>query len=110
MRRGPSIGSIRTPTSLAYDFRYAVQERTRDNLRRIVLLTDRPMEFAERSQRPQSVDYPFSAIELLVDDSGRGKGSLWIAAKLTMLDDLLIVDNYSDRPVDLLDVRRASPK
>lgn len=110
LRKGPSIGSIRTPTSLAYDFRYAVQERTRDNLRRIVLLTDRPMDFDERAQRPHSVDYPFSAIELLVDDSGRGKGSLWIAAKLTMLDDLLIVDNYSDRPVDLVDVRRARLK
>jgi len=106
LRRGPSIGSIRTPTSLSYDFRYAVQERTRDNLRRIILLTDRPMEFAELYVRSRSVDYPFSAIELLVDDSGRGKGSLWIAAKLTLVDDLLVLDNYSDRPVDLHDVRR----
>src|SRR4051794_2174986 len=29
LRQAPSIGSIRTPTSLAYDFRYAVQERTK---------------------------------------------------------------------------------
>ena len=56
--------------------------------------------------RSHSLDYPFSAIELLLDDSGRGKGSLWIAAKLTLLDDLLIVDNYADRPVTLNDVRR----
>ena len=106
LRRGPSIGSIRTPASLAYDFRYAVQERTRNNERRIILLADRPLEFAEMIDRSHSLDYPFSAIELLLDDSGRGKGSLWIAAKLTLLDDLLIVDNYADRPVTLNDVRR----
>ncbi len=105
LRHGPSIGSIRTPGSLSYDFRYAVQERTRDNLRRIILVTDRPMAFAELVDRSRSLEYPFSAIELLVDDTGRGTGNLWIAAKLTLLDDLLIVDNYSDRPVTLNDVR-----
>lgn len=110
LRRGPSIGSIRTPTSLAYDFRYAIQERTKDNLRRIILLADRPMEFAELVDRSHSVEYPFTAIELLVDDTGRGKGSLWIAAKLTLLDDLLILDNYADRPVTLTDVRRKTAR
>src|SRR3990172_670377 len=99
LRKGPSIGSIRTPTSLAYDFRYAVQERTRGGERRIILVTDRPIEFAEMINRSRSLDYPFAAIGLLVDDTGRGKGRLWIAAKLTLLDDLLIVDNFADRPV-----------
>ena len=108
LRKGEPIGSIRTPTSLAYDFRYAVQERTRNNERRIILLTDRPIEFGELVDRTHSLDYPFSAIELLLDDTGHGKGSLWIAAKLTLLDDLLIVDNYADRPVTLNDVRRKS--
>lgn len=110
LRSGPSIGAIRTPASLAYDFRYAFQERTRDNLRRIILITDRPMEFAELIERPRSTDYPFAVIELLVDDTGRGKGSLWIAAKLTLLDDMLIVDNYADRPVTLTDVRPRDTK
>lgn len=105
LRQASSIGSIRTPTSLAYDFRYAIQERTKDNLRRIILLADRPMEFAELVDRSHSVEYPFTAIELLVDDTGRGKGNLWIAAKLTLLDNLLILDNYADRPVTLTDVR-----
>jgi hypothetical protein len=108
LRKGPSIGSIRTPASLAYDFRYAIEERTRNNERRIILLADRPIEFAEMIDRSHSLDYPFSAIELLLDDSGRGKGNLWIAAKLTLLDNLLIVDNYADRPVTLNDVRRTS--
>lgn len=106
LQQTKSIGTIRTPTSLAYDFRYAVQERTRSGERRIILVTDRPVEFAELYDRSRTLDYPFSAIELLLDDSGRGKGSLWIAAKLTLLDDLLIVDNYADRPVTLLEVRR----
>jgi len=110
LRKAPSVGTVRTPTSLAYDFRYAVQGRTKDNLRQIILLTDRPMEFAELSNRYNSVDYPFAAIELLVDDSGHGKGSFWIAAKLTMLDDLLIMDNYADRPLDLTDVHRKATK
>ena len=87
-----------------------VQERTRDNLRRIILLTDRPIEGAELYDRSRTLDYPFSAIELLVDDTGHGKGDLWIAAKLTLLDDLLIVDNYADRPVTLSDVRRGDAR
>ncbi len=110
LRNGRSIGTFRTPGNLAYDFRYAVQERTRDNLRRIILLTDRPIEGAELYDRSRTLEYPFSAIELLVDDTGRGKGNLWIAAKLTLLDDLLIVDNYADRPVTLSDVRRAETR
>jgi hypothetical protein len=104
MQKAPSIGSIRTPGSLRYEFRYAVQERTRDNHRRIILVTDRPIEFAELIDRGRTLDYPFAAIELLVDDYGKGTGSLWIAAKLTLLDNLLIVDNYADRPITLSDV------
>lgn len=106
LRDTKSIGSIRTPTSLAYDFRYAIQDRTKSGERRIILVTDRPLEIGELIDRSHSLEYPFSAIELLIDDSGRGKGNLWIAAKLTLLDNLLIVDNYADRPVNLTDVRR----
>jgi hypothetical protein len=104
MQKTPSIGSIRTPTSLSYDFRYATQERTRDGRRRIILVTDRPIDYWEVVDRPPTIDYPFAAIELLVDDYGKGTGSLWIAARLTLLDNLLIVDNYANRPITLNDV------
>lgn len=104
MHKTPSIGSIRTPTSLSYEFRYATQERARDGRRRIILVTDRPIEYGELADRAVTLDYPFAVIELLLDDYGKGSGSMWIAARLTLLDNLLIVDNYTDRPINLNDV------
>lgn len=106
MQKMPSVGTISTPGSLAYDFRYASQEITKQGVRRIVLLTDRPIEAGEAMTRPRSIDYPFGSIELLVDVNGRGKGTFSIATKLAMLDDLLILEGLADRPVDLNDVRR----
>src|SRR3990167_8454977 len=106
LHKAQAIGSIRTPTSLSYEFRYAIQERTRDNRRRIILLTDRPIEYEELADRGVTLEYPFAAIELLVDDNGKGAGSLWIAGRLTLLGNLLILDNYADRPGALHGVDR----
>src|SRR5262245_46171067 len=43
-----SVGTIRTPDSLAYDLRYANQQPGEDGGRRIVLATDRPIGFWEQ--------------------------------------------------------------
>ena len=42
-----SVGSIRTPQTLAWDLRYARQFKLHEGGRRIVLVTDRPIGFRE---------------------------------------------------------------
>lgn len=106
MQKMPSVGTISTPGSLAYHFRYSNQEMTKNGLRRIILMTDRPIDAWEAMNRPYSIEYPFASIEMMVDSSGRGRGTLSIATKLVVLDNLLIVEGLADRPVDLNNVRR----
>ena len=100
------VGSIRAPGSLAYDLRYARELPGEDGGRRLILATDRPIGFAEARNNPRTLDYPFTVIELRLDGEGRGEGRLSIATKLTLNDNVLVIENYADQPVMLKDVRR----
>ena len=52
-RRHKSTETIRTPDSLAYDLRYAHQSPGDEGGRRIVIATDRPVNFWEASNQPR---------------------------------------------------------
>jgi len=100
------VGSIRAPGSLAYDLRYARELPGEEGGRRLILATDRPIGFAEARNNPRTLDYPFTLIELRLDAEGRGEGRLSIATKLTLNDNVLVIENYADQPVMLTEVRR----
>ncbi len=100
------IGNIRAPGSLSYDLRYARELPGEEGGRRIILATDRPIGFIEAQNSPRSLDYPFTLIELRLDKDGRGEGKLSIATKLTLNDNVLVIENYADQPVMLTDVRK----
>lgn len=106
LRDTTRVGYIRTPDSLAYDLRYARQMPGEDGDRRIVLATDRPIGFWEASRRPRSIDYPFTLIELRMDGSGEGVGKLSVATKITLEDNLLVLENFANQPVMLNNVRK----
>ena len=55
-----SVGTIRTPDSLAYNLRYANQRPGEDGGRQIVLATDRPIGFWEAVRQPRTIQYPFT--------------------------------------------------
>ena len=101
------VGTIGAPGELAYDLRYAQQEIV-DGVRRILLITDRPMSMWEVVNRPLSADYPFTVIELRVDEQGRGDGQVAVAAAITASRNgkLIQLHNYDTQPVQLNDVRR----
>ena len=99
------VGTISTPGSVAYDLRYARQLPTAEGGRRIILATDRPMGFWEASEHTRSVDYPFTLIELRLDKSGNGEGKLSFATKLTLENNTLVIENYSNQPVMLNEVK-----
>jgi len=102
-----SVGRIRTPDSIGYDLRYSQQRPDRDGGRDIVLVTDRPISFWEAVNRPRSVDYPFTLIQLHIDNDGKGEGKLAIATKITADPDtkMIEIEDYQHQPVQLVDVK-----
>jgi hypothetical protein len=110
VRDAKSVGSIRTPGNLAYDLRYAHEELLGDGMRRIVLITDRPISFWEAVNRPRTIDYPFTMIELRVNNRGEGEGKLNLAARIDIsrTGRTIQLENYDTQPIHLSEVRRTT--
>jgi hypothetical protein len=69
----PRVGFIRTPNSLGYDLQYAYRFVNSDGTSRIVIGTDRPINFWEASRQPRTIDYPFTIIEMRLDAKGEAR-------------------------------------
>ncbi len=96
-----SVGTIRTPDSLGYDLRYAHQEPGEDGGRRIVIATDRPISFWEARNRPRTIDYPFTVIQMEISKNGEGKGTMSYATKVMPRGNMIVLENFSTAPVML---------
>jgi hypothetical protein len=107
MRR---VGYIRTPNSIGYDLRFARKVPAEDGGERIVIATDRYITFWEAANRPRSIDYPFTVIELHINRDGEGEGKMSLATKITAdkKNNLIVLENYATQPVLLQSVRRQS--
>jgi hypothetical protein len=101
-----SVGWIATPTSLRYDFFYARSTKTDEGGRRILLITDRPMQIWERLGAAPSRDYPFTVVELRLDKSGTGNGTLAQLVQLRLSGDVLGIENLASGPMKLNEVKR----
>lgn len=103
----PSVGTIRTPDTLAYDLRYAAEVRRSDGSRRLVIATVRPIGFWEATRRPRSIDYPFTFIEIRLGPDGRGEGKLTLLTRVTYdkRDRVVTLENFANEPVRLNEVR-----
>jgi hypothetical protein len=103
------VGRIFAPGQLGWDLHYAHQVRGEDGSRRIFLATDRPIGIWEAINRPRTIDYPFTFIELRLNPGGEGKGEgkLSRATRIVSSGDgkYLQLENYGEQPVDLTEVR-----
>jgi hypothetical protein len=106
LQKSPSVGRLGSPGALSYDLRYARQKPAEEGGRKISLTTDRPIEGWEVSSSSRTLDYPFTMIELTVDRDGKGSGQLSIASKMTLLGDVLAIEELSDTPIRLEGVRK----
>jgi hypothetical protein len=106
LQRAPRIGMFRVPGNLSWDIKYAFALRGRDNLTRIYLISDRDMSFAEAHSRPRSFDYPFTVIEMRLDDNGMGEGVVMVAAAVGFNGQNLVIEEYLDKPLRLTKVKR----
>jgi hypothetical protein len=107
LRELPSIGFVRTPGTLGWDLRYAHQVADEDGGRRIFIATDRPISMWEAINRPPTIDYPFTFIELRVNSRGEGEGKLSRATQVIASKDgrFVHIENWETQPVALTQVK-----
>jgi hypothetical protein len=103
----PATGTVRlaggesTPTRLTL-------ERATDKGRLLTIVTDRPILFlgAGMPQAPSREGYEFGIIDIEVDSAGSGSGTLAPAAKVTVRQGAIVVDDYASEVVRLVDVKK----
>jgi hypothetical protein len=102
LQDAPAVGYIRTPNSLGYDLHFAQDLPGEDGGRRVILATDRPI-----GNRPRTIDYPFTVIEIRLNADGEGEGKMSIATRITgnRRGKLIEIEDYATQPVRLLSVR-----
>jgi hypothetical protein len=120
LRAMPSHGRMRFPAwegpdplnaRLGWDLRYASQTPEPDGGRHIVLALDRYIGFWEAVNRPRTIDYPFTLVEMHVDRNGEGEGKLSVATKINFdkRRNVIELETYASEPVRLQSVR-VTPK
>src|SRR5437667_3399524 len=108
LQKLPRVGYIRTPNSIGYDLHFARKTPLPDGGERVVMATDRYISFWEAANRPRSIDYPFTVIELRINTNGEGEGKMSLATKITAdkESNTIVLENYATQPVLLQSVRR----
>ena len=102
------VGHIRTPQSLGYDLRYANRSPADGGGERVFVATDRPIGFWEAANQPRSIQYPFTFIELRLNENGKGEGKLSLATRVlpSSTGKIIQLENYAAQPVMLNNVQR----
>jgi hypothetical protein len=110
LQKMPRIGYIRTPSSLGYDLRFARTTKDDEGNEVVTIITDRYINFWEAANRPRTIDYPFTVIELRINRDGDGEGKLSLFTKITgdKKRNTIVLENYGTQPVLLKSVRRTS--
>lgn len=106
LQKNKSVGRIRTPDSLGYDLRYAYQQTDADGGRTIVIATDRPIGFWEATNRPRSVDYPFTVIQMKLNRDGTGTGTMSYATRIVAHENNVIeLEDFASQPIMLNNIK-----
>ena len=108
----PRVGYIRASNTMGWDLYYARDTRNPDGTRKIFLATDRHMAFGEIARDTRSTDYEFTLVEIHFDAKGKGEGKLSLAVKVDIdpKTNQIELENYAQRPVDLVNVTSKTPK
>jgi hypothetical protein len=83
-----------------------VVKKPGDRGQRYVIVANRPFSAYEVNTNQDSVNYPFGVVVFDVDDFGRGEGTVYQRAQITVNDDGTVNVNGYGQPGRLLDVSR----
>jgi hypothetical protein len=112
----PTVGYVwpdRSP--VGYSLKYAHRVQQPDGGERITLVTDKPLgsyDFKGWSVAAPAVknDAPYSVIELVLDGSGSGTGTMSLASEVSLDEQAGTVTLVERTPGLLVDVKRAAPR
>jgi hypothetical protein len=92
---------------LGWDIRYTAQEPLPEGGRRIVMALDRYLTFWEVRERPRTIDYPFTVIEMRLNRDGEGEGKLSVATRIRFDKEKNVIEleTYASEPVRLQKVK-----
>jgi hypothetical protein len=102
-----ATGSVRLGSGKATATRLTL-ERATDKGRLLTIVTDQPLLFLGGGlpdARPKD-GYDFGIIDIEVDDNGSGAGTMTPAAKVSVKQDVFVVEDYGSEPIQLTDVRK----
>jgi len=104
------LGRIRIGNSLGYPL--AVARASVEGGRRVLrILTDRPIEFFEQTHALRTQNYPFSYLEITLNDQGIGAGDFIPVAQVAFKQNGdMDVKNYTALPFKLTHVKQESEK
>ena len=107
LQKMKSVGSIRTPRTLAWTLRYARQFKDEEGGRRIVLATDRPLGFGEVHNSSRTLDYPFTIIEIRLNAKDEGEGKILSGTKIYVdKNKEIVLENWGQQPTRFNQIRR----
>jgi hypothetical protein len=108
LRDMPRVGYLRTPDSIGYDLRFARKVPGEDGGERVTLATDRYIGFWEAANRPRTIDYPFTIIELRIAPSGKGEGKMSLFARIIpdKANNPIVLEDYGTQPLLLQGLKR----
>jgi hypothetical protein len=99
-------GTIQIGRGLARDLNEVWVAPTEEG-RKITALSERWLGFGELRRGARSVDYPFTYVELYVEDDGKVEGSLIPAARVRFKrDKTLEVENFGIYPARLVNIKQ----
>jgi len=108
LKKMPAAGVIRTPGTAGYTFRYARRIAAANGDEQFLVVIDRPIGFAEFRQGWQTVDYPFTIVQMTLNANGEGSGQMMGATKLSAnsVTGDIAFEHYNVSPQLLQNVRR----
>jgi hypothetical protein len=106
----PRVGFIRTPNSPGWDLRYAYDFPQTDGSRRIVIATDKPVSFGAAVAGAESLDYPFTLIEMRMGANDKGEGRMLARSAISTKDGKLQLENYGNEPIKLSQITEEQKK
>lgn len=116
LQRMPDHGRIAIPAwtgpdphnaRLGWELHYAFATPGEDGGLRIGIATDRYIGVWEARNSPRTIDYPFTLIEMRLDQNGRGVGKMAVATKIEFDRNKkqMVLENYASEPVRLNEIK-----
>jgi len=108
LRNAPEVGQLVLAGGPAYTIRYA-REKVDDDVRTIVLVTDRPVLFigGGRAESKPRAGYEIALVQIVVPKTGPASGTMAAAARVRP-DGTggVVLDDYAEDPITLTNIAR----